>query len=207
MVNQYNDDTTPDDLSFTTDDTDTTESIDTELGDDEATAESKIKSLRVKLQKAEEEKRAIHEELQRTKADFLNARKRLEDDVVLTRTRDTIKHIEKLLPLADSFYLAMLDKTAWEKSDAVWRKGVEGIHRQLEGILAGYNVNAYNPTGEPFNPERHEALRSDTVTDQKQHHTVLSVMQLGYEQKQGNTTVIIRPARVVVGEWHEGEAV
>ncbi len=174
---------------------------DTELVDDEATAAQKLKVLRTKLQEATDKNRELHEEVQRTKADFLNARKRLEDGVTHTRERDTVKHIEKLLPLADSFYLAMLDRAAWEKADEKWRKGIEGIKSQLDSILRGYGVSAVDPTGQTFDPITHEALSTIPVTNESQHNQVITVMQLGYIRVSNGTEEIIRPARVTVGEY------
>jgi molecular chaperone GrpE len=174
---------------------------DTELADDEATAEQKLKVLRTKLQEATDKNRELGEEVARTKADFLNARKRLEEDLIRSRERDTIKHIEKLLPLADSFYLAQLDKDAWEKADEKWRRGIEGIKSQLDSILKGYGVTAVDPTGQVFDPVRHEALSTISVTDETLHNHVITVMQLGYIQSVGDSEEIIRPARVTVGEY------
>jgi molecular chaperone GrpE len=174
---------------------------DTELVDDEATAEQKLKVLRTKLQEATDKNRELHEEVQRTKADFLNARKRLEEEQVRSRERDTIKHIEKLLPLADSFYLAMLDKEAWEKADEKWRKGIEGINNQLTSILRGYGVSAVDPTGHPFDPIKHEAMSTVTVANESEHNQVMTVMQLGYIKATDNGEEVIRPARVTVGEY------
>jgi molecular chaperone GrpE len=201
MVNNNNEDTTiQDDSEITYDNPDTT---DTELVDDEATAEQKLKALRKKLEEANEKNRELHEEVQRTKADFLNARKRLEEERITDRKRSVVSHVEKLLPLADSFYLAMLDKATWEKGDEKWRKGIEGINNQLLGILRNYGVQSFDPTGTTFDPNRHEALTMIPVTDATLHHQILSVMQLGYEQTGDSTTATIRPARVTVGEYSE----
>ncbi len=201
MVNKHNDE----EPTIQTDSTDITydehSNSDTELVDDEATAEQKLKVLRTKLQEATDKNRELGEEVARTKADFLNARKRLEEDLARSRERDTVKHIEKLLPLADSFYLAQLDKAAWEKADEKWRKGIEGIHNQLTSILRGYGVTAIDPTSETFDPVRHEALSMIPVTDERQHNQVISVMQLGYIRTHNDNTEIVRPARVTVGEY------
>ncbi len=174
---------------------------DTEIVDDEATAAQKLKVLRTKLQEAEGKNRELGEEVQRTKADFLNARKRLEEEQFRSRERDTVKHIEKLLPLADSFYLAQLDRAAWEKADEKWRKGIEGISNQLTSILRGYGVSAVDPTGHPFDPLKHEAMSTVTVPTEAQHNQVITVMQQGYIRVSGDTEEIIRPARVTVGEY------
>lgn len=199
MVNNNNEETTvQSDSEITYDNPDTN---DTELVEDEATAAQKLKALRTKLQEATEKNRELGEEVQRTKADFLNARKRLEEDRLETRERDIVRHIEKLLPLADSFYLAQLDKAAWEKGDEKWRKGIEGIHNQLLGILRSYGVEAFDPVGQTFDPARHEAMSMVNVSDAAQHDTVLTVMQQGYLRTVGDMTIIIRPARVTVGEF------
>jgi molecular chaperone GrpE len=200
MVNKNNDEPTiltdSDDLTY-----EDNSPSETEIVDDEATAAQKLKVLRTKLQEATDKNRELHEEVQRTKADFLNARKRLEDEQVRSRERDTVKHIEKLLPLADSFYLAMLDKVAWEKADEKWRKGIEGINNQLTSILRGYGVSAVDPTGTIFDPVTHEALSTIPVTDEALHNQVITVMQLGYIRVSGDSEEIIRPARVTVGEY------
>ena len=202
MVNiNNNDDTVQDDIEITNDDTDTTQ-IETELEDTEATDANKIKQLREKVKEAESKNRDLHEELQRTKADFLNARKRLEDERLRDRERVAFSHIEKLLPLCDSFHLAMMDQKVLETIDPTWRKGIEGIYSQMKGLMESYGVTAYDPTGQDFDPLRHEALSMIQVSDESQNHKVINVIQLGYEQKRGDTTEIIRPARVTVGEMN-----
>ncbi len=201
MVNNNNNDTTKEDENEIT--YDTAEPTETDLVDDEAQATDKIKQLRTKLTEAQDKSRELHEELQRVKADYLNARRHLEEDMVRTRQRDTERHAEKLLPLADSFYLAMLDKAAWEQSDERWRKGVEGIHQQLLGVLRSYGIESYDPTGETFDPIRHEAMGTVPVTEAKMHDVVLTVMQLGYTMTQNGTTTVLRPARVSVGTHTE----
>jgi molecular chaperone GrpE len=199
MVNKQDNDSVQDDIDITNDTTDTI-NIDTELEDAEATDANKIKSLREKLKEADAKYRDLHEEVQRNKADFLNARKRLEDERVRDRERVAFNHIEKLLPLCDSFHLAMMDTKALETIDPKWRQGIEGIYSQMKGLVESYGVTAYDPTGMEFDPTRHEALSMITVTDAAQNNRVITVIQQGYEQKRGVTTEIIRPARVTVGE-------
>jgi molecular chaperone GrpE len=200
MVNNKNTDEVQDDIEIDND-TVHTDTTDPELSDIEDVEENKLKTLKTKLKEAEEKNRDLHEELQRTKADFLNARKRLEDERAKDKSRQTINHIEKLLPVCDSFYLAMLDKDAWALADEKWRKGVEGILSQLNNVLSSYNITSYNPLGTTFDHARHEALSMIPVTDESQNNVIISVIQLGYEISQGDSTELIRPARVAVGEY------
>lgn len=174
---------------------------DAELADEEEYAAGKLKKLRAELKEAQEEARTLREDLQRERADFLNAKRRLEEDRQVDRQRITERHLEKLLPLCDSFRLAMMDKAAWEAIDPNWRKGIEGIKQQLDSLLSEYHVTPINPQNEPFDPLRHEALKNEAVETAEEHHKVVQVLQLGYEMKQGERTVVIRPARVVVGEF------
>lgn len=163
---------------------------DVSLEDEEAGAGTKMKQLRAKLAACDEEKRSIHEELQRTRADFLNSKRRLEEQLQRDRERITERHMEDLLPLADSFDMAMQDP-AWQSADEIWRKGVEGIYAQLKNILRSNGIESIEPqAGSPFDPREHEALMDTGNGD-----VIGQVFQKGY--KRGDT--IIRPAKVGVG--------
>jgi molecular chaperone GrpE len=142
--------------------------------------------------------------MQRSRADFLNAKRRLEEEKKRDYGRTVAKVIGDILPLCDSFELAMRNKGSWEKADEVWRKGVEGIYAQLQGILTQYNVITIDPSGEVFNPHEHEALSIETVTDKTLHDTVINTVQKGYQltHKDG-TTEMIRPPRVTIGTLAE----
>ena len=155
----------------------------------------KLKKLRKKLEESEEAKRGFHEELQRTKADFLNSKRRLEEQSEKDRERANDKIITELLSLADTFDTAKSDAESWEAVDEKWRQGIEAIHSKLVSILANHNVEELVPLGEQFNPEEHEAVSNAIVEDKKQVDTVIEVVQKGY--RKNNT--IIRPARVIVG--------
>lgn len=173
--------------------------IEPELDDIEATSSNKMKDLRDKLKTCEAEKRDQLEQTQRAKADFLNARKRLEEERVRDRERMIEGHVIELLPLYDSFSMAMSNQAAWEAIDKNWRVGVEGIFAQLQSLLQSYHVTTINPLGANFDPIEHEAVGSESVTDSTQHDTVIKVIQPGFKRIKDSNTVIIRPARVIVG--------
>lgn len=176
----------------------------TELVDEEARSADKIKQQRQKIAALEQDKQALQDELQRNRADFLNAKRRLEEERARDRIRFQKEHVERLLPLCDSFQMAMQDTEAWEKTDSSWRKGVEGIHTQLQQILQSYGVQALDPVGDTFDPVRHEAVGTEPVTDEREHDTVISVLQRGYEMTlPDGTTELIRPARVTTGTIEE----
>ncbi|OGG66712.1 nucleotide exchange factor GrpE [Candidatus Kaiserbacteria bacterium RIFCSPLOWO2_02_FULL_45_11b] len=201
MVNKKHKETTQDDVELTSEDTEIHEP---ELEELEEKQNGFNNTLRDKLKVCEAEKREILEESQRTKADFLNAKRRLEEERKRDRERGTISHIEDLIPLCDSFQVAMSNKEVWEKADENWRKGIEGIYSQLQNILSSNQVSVINPIHTTFNPHQHEALSTIPVTDEKEDHMVMAVIQMGYElKKTDNTTEIIRPARVIIGTFEK----
>lgn len=197
MVNMKKNDT---DLEVEITNDESSESFETELIEDEVSAEAKAKKLREKLAICEEEKKKYLDDLQLAKADFLNARKRLDEERTRDRIRYKISHVEELLPLCDSFEMAMNDKEAWSKADPSWRTGVEGIYSQLNRLLASYGVTSVSPVGEHFDPYKHEAVGTEEVEDKKLEDVVISVVQLGYEIKSEGKTEMIRPARVTTGK-------
>lgn len=189
MVNKHDKDKYEDEVEITNEAHDSFDPVDPELEDIEEYSKDAIKKIRSELKVAQEEKRLAQESLQRERADFLNARKRQEEQLQRDRGRITLAHVEELLPLADSFEMAMRDER-WGSADVVWRKGVEGIYAQLQAIFRSYNVTEIDPKGESFNPHEHEAL-----IDNGGEHKVSAVIQKGY--KCGD--MVIRPAKVAVG--------
>lgn len=166
-----------------------------ELDVEEELFKNKLSALREKLKACEEQKRIHSDELQRVRADFLNSKRRLEEQLERDKERAKDKILTEILTLFDGFDTAMTDKTVWESVDVKWRTGVEALHTKLLAILQSNNVIAIDPQNIPFNPEEHEAVLNQEVTDNTQEQMVLTVLQKGF--KRGNT--IIRPARVVVG--------
>ena len=188
------------DVDFDVEDDDHHEGGDIELLDEEATGAQKMKQLRQKLAKCDEEKRQILEDAAREKADFLNARRRLETERAQDKIRYTKKHIEALLPLCDSFEMARSNKDAWESASENWRKGIEGIHTQLQQLIESYGVSEIAADGADFDPYKHEAIGMTPVTDKMLDHKVIHVLQKGYEISVDGTMEVIRPARVSTGE-------
>lgn len=176
-----------------------TDTIDPEIEAIEDLEAGKLQTIKKKLKAAEADKRAALEELASVKAEFLNARKRLEEDSKRMIERKTIRHMEALLPLADSFHMAMANKEVWEAADANWRKGIEGINSQLLQILKDNGVEPVDPTGEQFDPALHDAIGTVEVDEEDAVDTVVSVMQMGYQMTAGDKTETIRPARVTTG--------
>jgi molecular chaperone GrpE len=197
MVNMNNDNEEEIELKIT--DEESTNPDETDLVDVEEKTDNKIKKIKEKLNHCEDERKKLLDETQRAKADFLNARKRLEEARLNDQARNTKNHIEKLLPLCDSFQMAMQDEEVWNKADESWRKGIEGIYTQLKGILSSYGVEEVDPTGNEFDPHLHEAVSTEETSDKEKQDKVITVIQKGYLIKTADKEETIRPARVTIG--------
>lgn len=178
-------------LDAVTEDNAPTELEDAEM---EELSENKLKKLKEKLRQSEKDKMEALEDLQRARADFLNARKRLDEERVKDRERSIIDHLDRLLPLCDSFQMALADQAFAEAPDNL-QKGLRGIESQLSSILKSYNVTPIGEVGETFDPREHEALTEVAVEDEKADHKIVTVIQKGYKMND----LVVRPARVTVG--------
>ncbi len=163
----------------------------------EENAGETIKNLREKLKKATEEKQEYLTGWQRAKADHVNAKKREEEERKEFVKFANERLIDGIIPVLDSFELAMGNKEAWEKADKNWRIGVESIANQLKKALADSGLEEVNPMGQKFDPMRDEAAEYVPVETEDKNHIIISVMQKGYNLN-GRP---MRPAKVRVGEW------
>lgn len=168
---------------------------DVELEDEELQSKDKLRDLRTKLAACEKEKQEYQDGWQRARADFLNYKRRTEEESSQKAAQGVAKYVETLLPLLDSFALATKG-TAWDNADANFKKGFEMIRSQLDTILKDLKVITIDPKGAAFDPRYHEAIMEQAVTNAAEHNTVIETVQPGYQI--GDT--VIRAARVIVGQ-------
>jgi molecular chaperone GrpE len=132
--------------------------------------------------------------LQRTQAEFDNYRKRMLRDQTTHLERATGNLIEQLLPVLDTFELA-LGSGGPVSADAGaerLRKGVELVYGEFLGALEKAGLERIEALGKPFDPEEHEAVMH--VEDDGGEPGVRDVVRSGYRFK-GR---VLRPAMVKV---------
>jgi molecular chaperone GrpE len=81
------------------------------------------------------------------------------------------------------------------------RDGLHSVLNQMELILARHGVKRIGEPGEPFDPERHEAVGVDERGD-VDDRTVVAVVRSGYIM--GDR--VLRPAQVIVSRRPQPEA-
>jgi len=118
-------------------------------------------------------------DLQRTRADFENYRKRVDAEKVAARESGQASAILKLLPVIDNIERAIA-YTPEELKDNSWVQSVAGLVRHLEKSLESLNLLRIDAKpGTEFDPELHEAIQFDEdATGDKE--VIDEEMQAGY---------------------------
>lgn len=118
-------------------------------------------------------------DLQRTRADFENYRKRVDLEKQQARTAGQAAAILKLLPVIDNIERAIAHQPA-ELADNKWVQGVAGLVKQLDKSLEGLNLKRIDATaGSLFNPELHEAIQFEEDAEGEQE-IIAEELQAGY---------------------------
>src|SRR5579884_3409005 len=151
--------------------------------------EHDIEELTAKADKAEE----YLELAQRTKADFENYRKRAARESAAAQERGVAKLARELLPAVDSLDRALAAAESDGNGDETLVSGIKLVHADVIAALGRCGIQPFSPEGEPFDPQRHEAVAQQPAQD-AEPGTVLEVYQRGYSL--GDS--VLRPARVVV---------
>lgn len=118
-------------------------------------------------------------DLQRTRADFENFRKRVESEKTMARESGQVNAIIKLLPVIDNIERAISHAPA-ELADNTWAQGVASLAKNLDKQLESLNVKRIDSTpGTMFNPDLHEAIQFDEDAE-GEHEVIAEELQAGY---------------------------
>lgn len=172
-----------------------TEDVDDSVILEENQAET-IKKLREKIKTLEKEKTEYLTSWQKDKAEFVNLRRRDEESKqeFLKFAKQGI--VEEILPVLDSFDMAMANKASWESASLEWRKGIENIYNQFIGILGKHSVTAFGAKGDVFDINLHHSIGMVKTENKDEDNKLAEILQKGYLMS-GKT---IRPALVKVWE-------
>ena len=131
------------------------------------------------------------EQLQRSRADFANFRRRTEQE--RTQIREIASHVllTQILPVYDDLQRAMT-AVPDDARDEPWVQGLALIERKFWNVLDRAGVTPIEAKDQPFDPALHEAV--DSVPGSA-GTTVVDVYQTGYRLGQS----LLRPAMVKVG--------
>jgi molecular chaperone GrpE len=130
---------------------------------------------------------------QRTQADFENYRKRVARESAEAEARGRAALARALLPVLDNLERALAAAEPIDRDSAPNHlvDGVRLVYEELASVLRSAGIESYEPAGEQFDPDWHEAM----MTRPGEEGRVLEVLEKGYRLD----GLVLRPARVIVG--------
>ena len=146
----------------------------------------------VRLAELEGEIARLKDTVLRSNADQQNQQRRHQREREELRKYATAGLLEDLLPALDSLALGLESASTQADGRAV-AEGFRMAVGQLRGILAGQGLVEVNPTGQPFDPARHEAVGSEASATVAEG-TVVRVARAGWLLHDR----VLRPAAVFV---------
>ena len=130
----------------------------------------------------------------RERADLENQRKRLARDIDMARKFANEKLLGGLLPVFDSLDAGL---TAAGSEPSPLREGLELTYKQLLKVAGDNGLTLLDPTGQPFNPDHHQAISQIDAPEGVAPGAVVTVFQKGYLLNER----LLRPALVVVARY------
>lgn len=163
----------------------------------DANQTDELETLKTELAEIEQKADEYLRLAQRTQADFVNYRRRVDEERAQL-TRDAgLSVLSRLLPILDDFERAMTNASSTELQSN-WGQGVQLVERNLRSLLSSEGVEPIPAEGEVFDPRLHEAVGSAPSEDVPEGH-VMHVVRQGY--RKGDR--ILRPTQVLVAHRRE----
>jgi len=118
----------------------------------------------------------LTDSLQRLQAEFENYHKRIEKDFALSRKYQSQDLIVKLLPILDTFEIAI---KSMNSCDEKLLKGVKLIYAQFYSTLELEGLRPIDTRGKRFDPHYHEVMLQE-INNSVEDETILEELQKGY---------------------------
>jgi len=152
--------------------------------------------MQTKLDEALNKAATLEDALLRSRADFVNYRKRLEDEQAKNLKYCNEDLVKELLPVIDNFERAIkLDNADLTDELSKFLEGFKMMYCNQVAILENYGVKAIDGNNKLFDSTYHQAIMTEH-RDGVEPGMVLEVLQKGYLLKDK----VIRHAMVKVSE-------
>ncbi len=132
----------------------------------------------------------------RTQADFINLKRRTEQEKLEMGRYASNQLILSLLPVLDDFERAF-GNIMPEMAKMDWAAGIRLIESKLRDTLKTQGLSQIEAVGQPFDPSLHEAV----MRGQGEEGVVVQELRRGYRIHDR----VIRPSQVVVGSGEKEE--
>ncbi|HEY48957.1 MAG TPA: nucleotide exchange factor GrpE [Dehalococcoidia bacterium] len=162
--------------------------------DEEIEAFGDMESLKEELKEEKEKAAKYLANWQRAEADFINYKKRSEQERAETAEIASAALIKELLPVLDDLERA-LGNVSRDFDGPTWVEGIKLIYRKLKAVLEERGLAEIVAEGEEFDPNIHEAVMCVEGEEGK----VCEEIQKGYKFRDR----LLRPSMVKVGKEEE----
>ncbi len=153
-----------------------------------------LKELEKRLKECEGEKEEYLEGWKRTKADFINYQRRLEQINAEKIEQSNQSLLLEFLKIVDDF--ERLAQSSQEKNPSFTslKTAVQQIQKKIEQFLNQTKITKIKTVGEEFNPRWHEAVQQ--VSSSQGHNMIIEEVEAGYLIN----GKLLRPAKVKVSK-------
>jgi molecular chaperone GrpE len=158
----------------------------------EVTEENNLETLQAELEQVRAQASEYLDGWQRARAEFANYKKRVDLEREELRRSGNDALLLKLLPVVDDFERAF-QTLPEDFAGSPWMDGITMILRKLQSVLESENVTPIQATGQPFDPQWHQAIIHEETTEHPDGY-VSQEMQRGY--RLGDR--VLRPSMVKV---------
>jgi len=156
-----------------------------------------VEGLKQALAEAEKKAEDYLANWQRAQADFVNYKRRNEQERQDFSRFANAELMLSLLPALDDLERALNSVPPAKSAKHSWLEGIRLVERKFKSSLEAQGLTPIKALGEPFDPNFHEAVRQDKGKE----GIVIEEFQKGYML--GDR--VLRPAKVVVGNGEEEE--
>jgi molecular chaperone GrpE len=153
-----------------------------------------LEAAKALLQQEKEEAQRFLANWQRAEADFVNYKRRVEQERGEAMRIANAALIINILPILDDLERALTSLDI-RLVGLTWFDGIRLIYRKLQLVLESAGVSQIEAEGQPFDPRFHEAVMYGEGEEGK----VVAEVQRGYKLNDR----VLRPAIVVVGKGKE----
>lgn len=152
-------------------------------------------TLDARIAKLQSDIERLNDRTLRAQADAQNVKRRAEQEMEKARKYALERFAGELLPVVDNLERALEAASGDDEAIKPIAEGVELTLKSFQDVLRKFQVEPVDPVGEPFDPQRHQAMSLIDNPD-AEPNTVLAVMQKGYTLNER----LLRPAMVVVSK-------
>jgi molecular chaperone GrpE len=154
------------------------------------TIQEEIDLVKQKLIEQDKLSKEYLELLQRSQADFINYKNRIERE-----TRDILFSETSKIFFEFLGYRETLIKAIDTEKDQGFKDSLNHLLISYENILKRFSLEKLEILKKPFDHNTSDCVLQQEVTDEKQNNLVISVIEDGYIQNKR----LVKPAKVIVG--------